>query len=187
MAFRFHKRIKILPGLRLNVGKTGVSTTVGRRGLSVTSGKRGTYLNTGLPGTGLSYRQRLSSGDKTINQAQSNQTYILQRSYNSVGKMLYIIAVLGILLIIGLSTSDTVTGIGLFSIIGLILFRFMSKAHKAKPYIKKAEYLCQDYQYTESLDVLKQAYAIYPNDNIKQDIEDLQSFIENEYNNLNNE
>ncbi|WP_422245631.1 DUF4236 domain-containing protein [Zwartia sp.] len=28
MAFRFQKRIKILPGLRLNVSKTGVSWTV---------------------------------------------------------------------------------------------------------------------------------------------------------------
>lgn len=187
MAFRFHKRIKILPGLRLNVGKTGISSTVGRRGLSVTSGKRGTYLNTGLPGTGLSLRQRLSSGNTTTNQAQAQQLHILQRSYNSVGKILYIIAVLCILLIIGLSSSDTVTGIGLFSIIGLIILRFISKAHKAKPYIKKAEYLYEDYQYIESLDMLKQAYAIYPNDNIKQDIEDLHNFIEIENNNLNNE
>lgn len=187
MAFRFQKRIKVLPGVRLNVGKTGVSTTVGKRGLSVTSGKRGTYLNTGLPGTGLSYRQRLASGNTTTNQTQAKQSHILQRSYNSVGKILYIIAVICILLIIGLSSSDTITGIGLFSIIGLIVLRFTSKAHKAKPYIKQAEYLCHDYQYIEGLDVLKQAYAIYPNDSIKQDVEELQCFIEKEYNNLNNE
>jgi hypothetical protein len=63
MAFRFQKRIKILPGLHLNVSKTGISWTVGTRGASVTA--RGGKLtgNVGLPGTGLSYRKRLDLPD----------------------------------------------------------------------------------------------------------------------------
>ena len=59
MAFRFQKRIKILPGLRLNVSKTGVSWTVGTRGASVTTQDGKLTGNVGLPGTGLSYRKRL--------------------------------------------------------------------------------------------------------------------------------
>ena len=59
MAFRFQKRIKILPGLRLNVSKTGVSWTVGTRGASVTTRDGNLTGNVGLPGTGLSYRKRL--------------------------------------------------------------------------------------------------------------------------------
>jgi uncharacterized membrane protein YhaH (DUF805 family) len=45
--------------VKLNVSKSGLSTTIGGRGLSVNVGKRGTYLNAGLPGTGLSMRERL--------------------------------------------------------------------------------------------------------------------------------
>jgi len=58
MGFGFRKSIKILPGVRVNVSRSGVSTTIGGRGASVNFGKRGTYLNAGVPGTGLSYRAR---------------------------------------------------------------------------------------------------------------------------------
>lgn len=51
-----------MPGVRLNISKSGISTTIGPRGASVGIGKRGAFLNLGIPGTGLSYRQRLSSG-----------------------------------------------------------------------------------------------------------------------------
>lgn len=59
MAWSFRKRIKILPGLTINLGKRGVSATLGRPGLSVSAGKKGTYVNAGLPGTGLSTRTRI--------------------------------------------------------------------------------------------------------------------------------
>lgn len=66
MGFRFSKRITIVPGVRLNISGSGISTSVGPRGLSLTMGKRGTYLNAGLPGTGLSYRERLDrSGQRS--------------------------------------------------------------------------------------------------------------------------
>jgi hypothetical protein len=52
-----------MPGVRLNFGKRGMSTTLGRRGASVTFGRRGTYANVGLPGTGLSYRERIDLGE----------------------------------------------------------------------------------------------------------------------------
>lgn len=53
--FRFRRTIKIAPGVRLNIGKTGVSTSVGVRGANVTFGKRGTTSTIGIPGSGLSY------------------------------------------------------------------------------------------------------------------------------------
>jgi hypothetical protein len=55
MAFRFRRTIKIMPGLRLNVGKRGVSASVGVRGAHVTVGKTGTRSTVGLPGTGASW------------------------------------------------------------------------------------------------------------------------------------
>lgn len=60
MGFRFRKSVKILPGVRLNFSRSGVSTTIGGRGASVNTGKRGTYLNTGIPGTGISRRVRIT-------------------------------------------------------------------------------------------------------------------------------
>jgi len=61
MGFRFRRSVKVLPGVKLNFGKTGVSASVGRRGANVTVGKRGAHANVGLPGTGISYRERLDA------------------------------------------------------------------------------------------------------------------------------
>lgn len=64
MAWRYRKRIKIIPGVHLNLSRSGISTSIGVRGASVTLGKDGTYLNTGIPGTGIYQRQKLSGGRK---------------------------------------------------------------------------------------------------------------------------
>jgi hypothetical protein len=45
--------------VRLNVSKSGVSTSVGPRGADVNIGPHGATTNAGIPGTGLSYRQKL--------------------------------------------------------------------------------------------------------------------------------
>ena len=55
MTFRFRRSIKIVPGVRLNVGKRGVSASVGVRGAHVTVGKAGTRSTVGIPGTGASW------------------------------------------------------------------------------------------------------------------------------------
>ena len=54
MPFRFRRSIRIAPGLRLNIGKRGLSTPLGRRGARVTVG-RNTRATVSAPGTGLSY------------------------------------------------------------------------------------------------------------------------------------
>lgn len=61
---RFQKRIKIAPGVKLNLSKSGVSTTVGARGASVNIGKNGAHVNTGIPGTGISHRQKIGAAAK---------------------------------------------------------------------------------------------------------------------------
>lgn len=61
MAWSFRKRIKIAPGVHMNIGGNGPSLSVGGKGISVTSGKNGTYLNSNIPGTGLRNRQKLDS------------------------------------------------------------------------------------------------------------------------------
>jgi hypothetical protein len=57
MGFRFRKSIKVLPGIRLNVGKNGInSVSVGGRGATTNIGKHGAHTTYSIPGTGISYR-----------------------------------------------------------------------------------------------------------------------------------
>lgn len=60
MGLRFQKRIKLLKGVTLNLGKGGASVSVGQKGASINIGKNGVTGNAGIPGTGLSYREKLS-------------------------------------------------------------------------------------------------------------------------------
>jgi hypothetical protein len=71
MSLRFRRRIKILPGVHLNISKSGISTSVGVRGASLTLGKRGNYVNTGIPGTGISWRSKLDSSPRSSTMAEA--------------------------------------------------------------------------------------------------------------------
>lgn len=60
---RFRKTFKVLPGVKVNLSKTGVSTSLGGRGATVNVGTQGQRTITlGIPGTGLSYRVPLGPG-----------------------------------------------------------------------------------------------------------------------------
>ena len=68
MGLRFRKSITILPGVKLNLGKTGVSVSAGVRGFRKTfhsSGKVTTSV--GIPGTGISYVDTKTRKKKTDN------------------------------------------------------------------------------------------------------------------------
>jgi hypothetical protein len=52
---RFRKSLTIIPGVRLNFGKTGfTSISMGMPGVGVSYGRKGVRSHIGLPGTGLS-------------------------------------------------------------------------------------------------------------------------------------
>jgi len=55
MGFRFFRRMKIAPGVTLNLSKSGGSVSLGPRGAKVTVGPRGVRRTVGLPGTGIHY------------------------------------------------------------------------------------------------------------------------------------
>jgi len=61
MGLRFRRSIKLLPGVRLNFSKSGVSTSVGVRGAHVTLGHGKVRETVGIPGTGLSYTKTQST------------------------------------------------------------------------------------------------------------------------------
>ena len=58
--FRFHKSLGILPGLRINLSKSGPSLSVGPVGLRLNVGPQGIRTTAGLPGSGLSVINRKS-------------------------------------------------------------------------------------------------------------------------------
>ncbi len=59
MGFRYRRRVRLAPGLRLNLSKSGVGFSIGRRGMWLTKrADGGRQATVGLPGSGLSYTTR---------------------------------------------------------------------------------------------------------------------------------
>lgn len=89
MSFRFQRRVRIAPGLRLNLSKGGLSLAGGMRGASVNIGRRGLYTNVGLPGTGLSVRRRVNkySGLQSQETANNENSLDIQLIVDDEGKL----------------------------------------------------------------------------------------------------
>lgn len=61
MGLRFRRSFRVIPGVRLNVSRSGTSISFGRRGMHYTVGSKGTRTTVGVPGSGLSWTQYRSS------------------------------------------------------------------------------------------------------------------------------
>ena len=85
MGFRFRKIISVIPGVKVNLSKSGVSTSLGGHGATVnvgTSGKR--TITLGIPGTGMSYQLPLTSSALVLLVALAlivGVTYLIAPSY----------------------------------------------------------------------------------------------------------
>ena len=55
MAFRFWRRVRLAPGVTLNLSKSNASLSFGPRGAKYTVSPRGNRATAGIPGTGLFY------------------------------------------------------------------------------------------------------------------------------------
>ena len=86
MGWSFRKKIKVAPGIHLNISKSGVSTSVGPKGAKINVGPKGTTLYTSIPGTGIYYRGKVS-GTKDLESTKieekktSPTTRILESCY----------------------------------------------------------------------------------------------------------
>jgi Protein of unknown function (DUF4236) len=60
--FRFRRSFKIAPGVRINLSKSGVSTSVGVRGAHVTLGHGKTRETVGIPGRGSATQSSSARG-----------------------------------------------------------------------------------------------------------------------------
>lgn len=71
---RFWRRIKIFPGIYVNIGKNGKSFSFGPKGIKYTKGTLGERVSVGLPGTGIYYVDQKKISNKTTNNETENQT-----------------------------------------------------------------------------------------------------------------
>jgi Protein of unknown function (DUF4236) len=81
MPFRFRRSIKVAPGVRLSVSKSGVGASVGGKGArySVHSSGRRT-ASVGIPGTGLGYTKSVSGGSKKRSSSAASEAQAAPRS-----------------------------------------------------------------------------------------------------------
>ncbi len=63
MPTRFRRSFNILPGVKVNVSKTGISFTVGAKGYHLNFSNRGVRQTVGLPGSGLSNTSYIVKND----------------------------------------------------------------------------------------------------------------------------
>jgi hypothetical protein len=104
---RFRKSVKIAPGIKINLSKSGVSTTIGGKGISANIGSRGAFLNTGIPGTGISARHKLAGGTAQGGSLEANIDGEAFKPVSPVfmrcfGILLFIIAALSLLVSIAI-------------------------------------------------------------------------------------
>lgn len=55
---RYYRRTKIMPGVSLNMSRSGPSLTFGARGAHMTVSRRAITRTVGIPGTGVFYTSR---------------------------------------------------------------------------------------------------------------------------------
>lgn len=138
MGWRFRKRIRIAPGINLNLSKSGVSTTIGKRGASVNIGKNGTFLNMSIPGTGLYSRQRLSGkySSKATNTAaeltesKENEGFFMPRNnwgcvFRWLGLFAFVFLIYNLYQLITGNFNNSETNKDALWICGIIVFLFV--------------------------------------------------------------
>lgn len=88
MGLRFRKNIKILPGVKLNLGKKSAGVSVGTTGARYSVNSSGRKTSTvGIPGTGLSYSK--SSGGKKSD--KGSKTVLPWRLIIAVAVLIFIL------------------------------------------------------------------------------------------------
>lgn len=114
MGFRFQKRVKILPGVRVNLSKSGVSTSIGVKGAQVTLGHGKTRTTVGLPGSGISHSTVTSNNKQPqeLNPQEyiavpNQQTHWFIQIAKAVGAIVGVIAVVALGVFAGLMASAT--------------------------------------------------------------------------------
>lgn len=109
MGWRFRKSVKILPGVRLNFGKGGfTSTTLGGRWFKSNVSGRGVRHTVSVPGTGVSYQTDTGRGDARDRNSREGRP---ASASDSRSLLLILVAVLLVLLLLA------VVGVGVLVVL----------------------------------------------------------------------
>ena len=105
MGLRLFRRIKIAPGISINLSKSGLSASAGVRGAHVTLGPRGVRRTVGIPGTGISYSENSSlSGSSRKRRSSTRPTddeaHQLVTSLSGCISTAIMIAIVGIIILL---------------------------------------------------------------------------------------
>jgi hypothetical protein len=77
MPIRFRKTINLMPGVKLNLSRGGISLSVGRPGATVNFSKHGIRRTIGIPGSGLSdtayIKKNKSESEKEEDKAKESE------------------------------------------------------------------------------------------------------------------
>lgn len=60
MGLRYTRRLSIIPGLRINLSKSGASLSIGHRGAWYTIGHHRRRVTVGVPGTGIYWTEQVT-------------------------------------------------------------------------------------------------------------------------------
>lgn len=84
MAIRYRKRIRIIPGVHINLSTSGVGLNIGVPGLNLSLGNQKS-LNVGLPGSGISYKHHFGESKKEIKDNDyNNDKYVSDVSEDNI-------------------------------------------------------------------------------------------------------
>ena len=103
MGWRYRSSIRLIPGIRVNLSKSGASLSVGGRGATVNFGRRGIRGTVGLPGSGLSYSESAPWHRRLAHRAgqlAASPTPV-RRGAPIVGWLILIVAVVAIVIALG--------------------------------------------------------------------------------------
>ena len=80
----FRKRIKALPGVFVNISRSGFGLGLGARGANVSLNRKGVYANTGLPGSGIYRRDKLMGWSDVKNKLLTQKTAPTQKKKQQI-------------------------------------------------------------------------------------------------------
>ena len=105
MGLRLFRRIKIAPGISINLSKSGLSASAGVRGAHVTLGPRGVRRTVGIPGTGIYYTENNSLSGSSRKRRSStrptdNEAHELVSSIQSCLTTVIAIAIVGAIILL---------------------------------------------------------------------------------------
>ena len=161
MAWTWRKRKTLIPGVRLNFGKKGISTSIGPRGASLTFGPNGTYLNTSIPGTGLYNRQKIG-GKNTSNQMTTDKTGCKDIFLKILSFILWFIVIIFILAAFFSKTWLGCVFVGVL-ILTHVIVALIAKNKVSQPIIENTNQVADPHQITEEYfnQVTKAAEDLY--------------------------